>query len=622
MLKRLWDLLWGTEEAPATPTESFGGVAVDSSLGLAILSDPKRQELCRSIWDSLYRIPREERVELVDRLILRFALYVLDLQASEKHHDARPYGLLDHSLAVALQVAQKVGRPVFRVSEDPVVQHRDHPRWQYAAMVSALLHDVGKVLDLEVTMPQGKDRWNPHAEPLAQFCARNGLNSTGPRFWSYRAGRGLRFHSWHGPMVFPLVLTPKITAYLGERLTLLSDAMIVETLERAPEAPHPIAARVAKLIHEFDIEASKSSRGAEASVARVPEVAPAAPERPASPPAAPLPPEDPAPPAPTPRPPLDLGKVLADFTDALSVAVKEGWIPLNQEGGLYIGRKHVYLQSPEGMDCVIDLMIRRGSDLRERFEEDAAGHPDESCGDFTPTARVIQALLAHGRMPYSNAQWFWVQQATIAHPGDSGPPWEGLVVLMNMPFPDLPRFEGKLNLFGIGDPESDSATNPLQKRPEKAPPAPVLRRCREEAYELRVSAELEPDRLQATLRGAIRSGVFHRPGAWSPVYLRPDFIWVLVPEAFKILIERMGIRFTDHLENALLRSIERIPKLARSEAGRTLFRIKVFPESQESVWAIALGTAGILSPEEVAALGPWDQPIRVIESLTPGEYAA
>ncbi|HVE43103.1 MAG TPA: TraI domain-containing protein [Planctomycetota bacterium] len=622
MLKLLWRLLmWGTEDSPEPPKETFGGASLDSSLGLAILSDPKRQYLCQSIRDLMLGIPREERGDYVDRLLLRFALFVVDLQASEQHHNARPYGLLDHSLEVACQVAYKVGRPVFRVSEDPAEQYREHPRWQYAAMVCALLHDVGKVLDLDVATPDGKDRWDPHAEPLAQFCARNGLKETGPRFWSYRTGRGLRFHAWHGPMVFPLVLTPKITAYLGHRLALLSDAMIAETLDRAPEATHPVAARVAKVIHDADIEASKADRQSVAPAvtdvvaARTP--APQAPAEAVSPEPDPAPVEDEPFVIPIKCPPLDLGVVLKDFSDALRAAVEQGILPLNKEGGLIIGRKHVYLHFPDGFDRVIDLMVERGSDLEDRFEEDRAAISDPR-HEITPRDRVFQALLAGKRLPYSSDTMLWVQQGTVVHPG--GETFEGQLVLMNMPFPDFPRFRGKLELYGIGDPEGESPRNPLAPPPEP-PPAPVLRRDPEEAFGLRLDAELEPARLLSTLLGALRARVFHRPGSWSPVLVRPDFTWVLVPEAFKVLLPRIGIPFSAEVENRILRSLEEMPELARGSKGRVLHRIKVHPESADLAWALAIDTARVEEGPDRRVLPAWPCPVRVIDDV-PGEYAA
>ena len=648
MLRQLWR--WFTEVDPDPEPkprviERFGAMGLDASSGLSLLSEPPRQRLCQDIRESLMHFPLEERGEYVDRLLLRFAFYVLDLPASESHHHSVRFGLLDHSLDVACRVAKAVGSPAFRTTEDYAADYHQKPIWHYAAVVCALLHDVGKILDLEVSSPDGKDCWDPFAEPLALFCGRHRLGQTGPERWKHRVGRGMRYHAWHGPMLYPLILPPKPTPYLGHRLAQLSDALIAQTLDRAPEATPDVPARIAAMIHQADVEGSKADRHSAAWTTTEPvEVPtpqePAAIVRPAPVPEAVRAPSpspalaaaaapDPAPaPASAPEenepfvipiqcPPLDLGVVLKDFMAALRAAVEQGVIPLNKDGGLYVGRKHVYLHYPDGMERVIDLMMERGSDLEDRMEEDCAANPERSRAEFTPEGRVFRALLAGKRMPFSSDTMLWVQQGTVVPP--EGEPIEGQVVLMDLPFPDYPRFKGKLDLYGIGDPESDQATNPFVSPPKK--PSIRLVRSQEETYSMRVDAELRPARLLATLTDALRSGVFHRRGSWSPVYIRPDFTWVLVPGTFKVLLPRMAIPFTGDLENRVLQSLQEMPELARGEDGRAIHRIKVHPESQDSVWAIALDTRRLLTVEQIAALGVWECPIRVVEGL-PGEYAA
>src|SRR6516225_6716853 len=99
MIDRLWRWLTDVEPDPKqTPKEGFGNVAADPSIGLAVLAEPKRRRLCQKIRNYMVGYDLEDKIDLVERLLLRYALYVMDLQASEKHHHAVPYGLLDHSL--------------------------------------------------------------------------------------------------------------------------------------------------------------------------------------------------------------------------------------------------------------------------------------------------------------------------------------------------------------------------------------------------------------------------------------------------------------------------------------------------------------------------------------------
>jgi hypothetical protein len=626
MIERLWRWLVDVEtDAKPARVERFGEVTVDSDPGLAILEGTvERRNLCESIRFHM-GIYAEQREQLVERLLLRFALYVGDLQASEKHHHAVPYGLIDHSLQVAQKVALALGGPCWRVSEDYATNRWEKPPWIYSALVAALFHDLGKVLDLEVATPDQKDRWNPQVEPLSAFSGRNGLKKTGPEYWSYRRGRGYNSHDLNGSKLFPLVLPPQAGVFLGHRLAHVSQAMLALTLDRPPVGVHEFAVHIAKAIHKADIESSKEDRAPKKKAPEpfvpgpVPRLAPVPVAPLAEPPVADLVEISTPASVPAQRPPVDLDLVLRDFTSALRVAVEKGWIPLNQEGGLYIGRKYVYLQVPEGMDKVVQVMTDRGSDLEDRWEDDRAAQPEIGSLQFTPQTRIIRALLAQKRLPFSTDDSKWIQHGAIFHPGGSEP-WDGQVVLMSsMPFQDLPVFQGRMDLHQIGDPEGEE-----KKSPAPQPLETAARRARPsaEAYLLRVEGELEPERLLATLTDALRVGVFHRPGAWSPICIRPDFTWVLVPEAFKILLPRLGIVFSEDLENRILKSISRMTGLAPGEDGKVLLRVKVHPESPQAVWAFAIETGRILPAEMISSLECWPHPIRVIKDSVPGEYAA
>jgi hypothetical protein len=645
MINRFWRWLTVDEPDPKpVHVERFGDKDVDAAPGLALFAENvERRNLCQYIRDYI-GIYADQREQLVERLFLRFALYVGDLQASELHHHSVPYGLLDHSLEVAQKIVKKLSASGYSVSPDYATNYREKPPWLYAALVASLFHDLGKVLDLEVETPDKTDHWNPYVEPLAAFCRRNRLTKTGRDFWSYRKGRGYNSHAWHGSMLFPLVLPPQATAYLGQRLALVSDAMVAETLDRAPEPIHEFASLIAKAVHEADIESSKADRAAE-NVNR--ESAPVPAPRTTSvyalqehsvvalvdqafaklqtsdfalvPGDTPV--TSPPPAARRRRPPLDLGVVLGDFTRALRVAVEKGWIPLNQQGGLYIGRKYVYLQFMEGLEKVMELMVQQGSDIEDRYREAWTVDLEVECPerDLDPQSYVFHALLAQKRLPGATEERNWVQQGRVFHPGASGPWWGQLVVMSSMPFQDLPVFQGWMELDQWGDPEKEEKKSSVPLPPEE----PALQaRPSDEAYGLRVDAELEPARLLATLTDALRAGVFHRPGGWSPIYIRPDFTWVLVPEAFRILLPRLGIVCSEDLENRILTSISRMAGLSPGEDGKVLLRIKVHPESRQAAWAFALDTRRILPPETISSLGIWPHPIRVIQDGVPGEYAA
>ena len=78
-----------TEPEPALP----GGLDKEWIQEL-LLGVPRRRQVLAEIEDLLIGLPKRERYDLVTRTALQFALYVVDLPASEHDHDARPFGLL------------------------------------------------------------------------------------------------------------------------------------------------------------------------------------------------------------------------------------------------------------------------------------------------------------------------------------------------------------------------------------------------------------------------------------------------------------------------------------------------------------------------------------------------
>jgi hypothetical protein len=218
MLGKFVGMIRGRKEG-ASPSESFGAAELPRALGLDILrGTPERRNFVQGIRDSLSSMTREEKDELVDRVLARLSLFVFDLPASERNHHARRFGLLDHLLEVAFYTARELSGPGFEVSPEPSVNHREGPLWAYAGVIAAVAHDIGKPLDLEVTAPGSSEPWDPLREPLRHFCLRHRVLETGPEFWHWRGGRGMGSHERAIQALFPIVVPAEVGKFLGPRL--------------------------------------------------------------------------------------------------------------------------------------------------------------------------------------------------------------------------------------------------------------------------------------------------------------------------------------------------------------------------------------------------------------------
>jgi hypothetical protein len=214
--KRVEDWMLPKGGAISVPDESHGRDL--------IFGAPRRLHALVEIKNLQIGIPQEERSALVDPVLVRFAHFVVDLPASEHNHDSSAYGLLDHSLGVALATIRELVRPSFRPSEDPTVNHREQPIWAYAGFLLGLIHDVGKVLDLEVVPSDGSPAWNPLSEPLSTFLKRHGRRSSGPKLWRWKKDRRIDGHVEKTGSVAPQVIPPRSRRFLGGRLDVLLEA--------------------------------------------------------------------------------------------------------------------------------------------------------------------------------------------------------------------------------------------------------------------------------------------------------------------------------------------------------------------------------------------------------------
>ena len=226
-MKNLLKSLFGTVTRNATPEplEYFGRTHVKRSRGVEILGSSKmRKAWCQGIRDHIKTDPSVPKEILIDQVLIRFALFVGDLPASKRDHESESYGLLDHSLEIAHEVVMVLSKPGFKPSPDPAVCTRERPAWVYAGFLAALLHDVGRVLDLVVSSAIGKESinptpWNPRVEPLVSFLESRGMKTSKQGNAHFLSGRGMEPHAHNGAMLHSMILQPAVMEVAGLAFT-------------------------------------------------------------------------------------------------------------------------------------------------------------------------------------------------------------------------------------------------------------------------------------------------------------------------------------------------------------------------------------------------------------------
>lgn len=149
---------------------------------------------------------------LVLPLIERYAAFAHLLPASETHHHRGAGGLFRHGLEVAFHCARASRGRLFALDRLPQERRRLEPRWQLAAAVVGLLHDVGKpVADLLVLDRAGTSRWQPIDETIPDWATREGIDRYFLRWNGQRLHQG---HEVFTTSVFPQLLTRELRRWL------------------------------------------------------------------------------------------------------------------------------------------------------------------------------------------------------------------------------------------------------------------------------------------------------------------------------------------------------------------------------------------------------------------------
>lgn len=169
------------------------------------------------------RFSGAEFEELVVPVIERYAAYVHLLPASESHHHRGAGGLFRHGLEVGQWAAQRAESHFFCVGDTQKNQRDNETRWQFAAFLGGLLHDVGKPLsDVAVTDKSGKKEWNPYESSLGDWLQQNSIDRY---FLRWRDKRNKR-HEKFSMMNLDQIIVPRAKSYLNKPGPYIMEALL------------------------------------------------------------------------------------------------------------------------------------------------------------------------------------------------------------------------------------------------------------------------------------------------------------------------------------------------------------------------------------------------------------
>lgn len=146
-------------------------------------------------------------------LITRVMTLVNILPASESHHHSGVCGLFVHSVQCASAAVAAAERQLLTERTTLRQRYQDRPRWLLAAGVMGLVHDVGKVFDVEVIAENG-DKWNPFAVSLWEWVTQAKAKQV---FVLWRQNRVHKQHELRSVRVaYGQLFTNDLMAYLTE----------------------------------------------------------------------------------------------------------------------------------------------------------------------------------------------------------------------------------------------------------------------------------------------------------------------------------------------------------------------------------------------------------------------
>jgi hypothetical protein len=132
----------------------------------------------------------------------------------------------------------------------------------------------------------------------------------------------------------------------------------------------------------------------------------------------------------------------------------------------------------------------------------------------------------------------------------------------------------------------------------------------------RLAFELQPPHFLHTLHRLILQRKFDRNSLYSEVYLRPNVVWLVVPEALRLVSICKKLPWDTDVVANMLRSLRALPQVEPQSVQELAFPIKTRPDSRV-FYAIRINPRGFLSESELTELGLHDCEVKVLDAGIP-----
>jgi hypothetical protein len=560
------DQFFKTRAGPESPPAALGEFGLPPEAASVILGTPLRTAVLSTIRDRLTDLAPEEKRELVDRVIARFALTVVHLPASADYHHAGSWGLLDHSLEVSLRSLAAAAEMRFTQKEasDPGREYELLPRWRYAAFLFGLLHDVGKIAQIRVETGAG-EAWNPFVETLAEFLIRRTLWPPEDRHaavtWAPK--RGLEIHERHNSFFIGRILTPAAAAYLGPVLAL--------ALEQREGAGRTLTA----VISSGDQESVKAERRARLVGADDQSDG----SRPAF---------------------VRSDSSVADyFPLALQMALEKGRLTVNTlEGDAFVGDRYVALVYPGAVLKIMEYVRSRWG------EEDARAK--RLAIDQDGVKRFVKELSLRQMVFRDRADGLWKLKATVTLDGAEAKTFLLLVKKEVLETGAMRPFGGRISCystiehspvavddFGVADAPSSGARTAATKVSNSPAGADAEREA------IPVPEFIDPDDLAQKIRDLVVAKKIPTNVPQGVVFVTPEVTYLVWPRAFAIIREAMGLSlnpFEDKKPWYVV--LSSMPFVLKDEKGGVISSIKFRPDAPNVCRVVKIDTEGLFPDKQ------------------------